>query len=159
MLKFLLSTALLFFFAVTASAQSLWGDVPAGASPAEVAALVPEARPTARGAVLLEIPRHELLGATFAVAFEFEQDRLKAITLRSQAATVDEARALAQRLTTSLRSRYGLEISTKSRQDNVIAGIDRKWSYRKASVHLQVIETSVVSLSYRPEPGRATGQL
>lgn len=158
MLKFLLSSAL-FFLAATASAQSLWRDVPAGASPAEVVALIPEARPVSRGPVLLEIPRHELLDATFSVAFEFEQDKLKGITLRSQAATANEARALAQRLTASLRSRYGLEISTKSRQDDVIPGIDRKWSSRKSSIHLQIVENTVVRLSYRAEASRATGQL
>ncbi|WP_439588355.1 hypothetical protein [Hydrogenophaga sp.] len=158
MLKFLLSTALL-LLAPTASAQLLWSGVPAGASPNEVVALVPEARPASRGPVLLEIPRHELVGAVFAVAFEFEQDRLTGITLRSQAETASEARAIAQRLTASLRSRYGLEISTRSRQDNVIPGIDRKWSYRRASVHLLVVEDRVVSLRYQAEPTRATGQL
>ena len=158
MLKFLLATTL-FFLTATASAQTLWRDVPAGASPAEVQALVPEARPATRGPVLLEIPSHELLDATFSVAFEFDQNRLKGITLRSQAATASEARALAQRLTTSLRSRYGLEISTKSRQDDVIPGIDRKWSYRKASVHLQVVEGQVVRLRYQAEPTRSTSQL
>jgi hypothetical protein len=158
MFKFLLPTTL-FFLAATASAQSLWRDVPAGASPAEVVALIPEARPVSRGPVLLEIPDHELLDASFSVAFEFEQNRLKGITLRSQAANASDARALAQRLTASLRSRYGLEISTKSRQDNVIPGIDRKWSYRKASVHLQVVDDSVVQLRYQPEATRGTSQL
>ncbi|WP_439518352.1 hypothetical protein [Hydrogenophaga sp.] len=156
--KFFVSAALL-FLATTATAQSLWRDVPAGASPAEVVALVPEARPVSRGPVRLEIPEHELLDARFLVTFEFEQDRLKVITLRSQAATASEARALAQRLTASLRSRYGLEISTKSRQDDVIPGVDRKWSYRKASVHLQVVEGSVVRLRYQAEPTRGTSQL
>lgn len=158
MFKFLLSTTLL-FLAATASAQSLWRDVPAGASPAEVVALVPEARPVSRGPVLLEIPDHELLDATFSVAFEFEQNKLKGITLRSQAATASAARALAQRLTASLRSRYGLEISTRSRQDDVIPGVDRKWSYRKASVRLQVVEDKVVRLHYQAEVTRSTSQL
>lgn len=156
--KLLLSTALL-LLATTATAQSLWRGVPAGASPAEVVALIPEAVPVSRSTVRLEIPRHELVGATFAVAFEFEQDRLTGITLRSQADTANEARAIAQRLTASLRSHYGLEISTKSRQDPVIAGIDRKWSYRKASVHLQVVEDNVVRLRYQAEATRSTGQL
>lgn len=156
--KLLLSTALL-LLATTATAQSLWRGVPAGASPAEVVALIPEAVPVSRSTVRLEIPRHELVDATFAVAFEFEQDRLTGITLRSQADTANEARAIAQRLTASLRSHYGLEISTKSRQDPVIAGIDRKWSYRKASVHLQVVEDNVVRLRYQAEATRSTGQL
>ncbi|MGE0099539.1 MAG: hypothetical protein AB7S86_14445 [Hydrogenophaga sp.] len=158
MLKFLLSTALL-LLASAATAQSLWRDVPAGASPAEVAALIPEARPVSRGPVLLEISQHELLDAAFSVAFEFEQNKLKAITLRSQTASADAARVLAQRITSSLRSRYGLEISTKSRQDDVIPGIDRKWSYRKASVHLQVVEGSVVRLRYQAEITRSTSQI
>ena len=158
MLKFLLPTTL-FFLAATASAQSLWRDVPAGSTPADVVALIPEARPVSRGPVLLEIPRHELLDAAFSVAFEFEQDKLKGITLRSPAATASEARALAQRLTASLRSRYGLEISTKSRQDDVIPGIDRKWSSRKSSIHLQVVEGNVVRLHYQAEAPRSASQL
>lgn len=149
-----------------ASAQALWRGVPAGATPAEVVALIPEAAPaparpaTDDGLVLLEIPAYEVVGADFQVAFGFEQDRLQSVVLRAQAGSPDEARALAQRLTASLRSRYGLEISTKSRQDPLTVGIDRKWSYRRTGVHLQVVEETVVRLRYRAElPRSASPQL
>lgn len=157
---FLVCSALL-LWCVGASAQALWRGAPAGATPAEVVALIPEAaapgtaRPaTEDGRVLLEIPAYELVGADFQVAFGFEQDRLQSVVLRAQAGSPEQARALAQRLTASLRSRYGLEISTKSRQDPLTAGIDRKWSYRRTSVHLQVVEDTVVRLRYRAEPSR-----
>jgi hypothetical protein len=153
-------------FCAGASAQALWRGVPAGATPAEVSALIPEAAPappdtpaSADGRVLLAIPRYEVLGTAFAVTFGFERDRLQGVELRAQAGSVEEARAIAQRLTTSLRSRYGLEISTKSRQDRATTGIDRKWSYRKTSVQLQVLEGSVVSLRYRAEVGRPSNPL
>jgi hypothetical protein len=167
MKKILVCSALL-LLAAGASAQALWRGVPVGATPAEVSALIPEALPapapadrpaTADGRVLLQIPAYEVVGADFAVAFGFEQDRLQSVVLRAQAGSPDQARALAQRLTASLRSRYGLEISTKSRQDPLTVGIDRKWSYRRTSVHLQVVENSVVSLRYRAEAAPSPSRL
>ena len=149
-----------------ASAQALWRGVPAGATPAEVSALIPEAVPavadapaTEDGRVLLRIPAYELVGADFAVAFGFEQDRLQSTVLQTQAASPREAQAIAQRLTASLKARYGLEISTKSRQDRSTTHIDRKWSFRRTSVHLEVLDDAVVRLRYRPETVRATNQL
>jgi len=162
MKKLIVCSALLLACA-GASAQALWRGVPAGATPGEVVALIPEAAPaparpaTEDGRVLLEIPSHELVGANFQVAFGFEQDRLQSVVLRAQAGSPEEARAIAQRLTASLRSRYGLEISTKSRQDPLTVGIDRKWSYRRTSVHLQVLEDTVVRLRYRAELPRSSG--
>ena len=166
MKKILLCSALLLLSA-GASAQALWRGVSAGATPAEVRALIPEALPvspdkpaTEDGRVLLQIPAHELVGTDFEVAFGFEQDRLQAIVLQKQAASPDEARDIAQRLTTSLRTRYGLEISTKSRQDRLTVGIDRKWSYRRTSMHLQVVDGTVVRLRYRADiPRSANPQL
>lgn len=163
--KMLVCAALL-LLSVSASAQALWRGVPAGATPAEVSALIPEAQPapadqpaTADGRVLLEIPAYEVVGADFAVAFGFEQDRLQSVVLRAQAASPEQAQAIAQRLTASLKARYGLEISIKSRQDRSTTGIDRKWSYRRTSVHLQVVEDTVVSLRYRAEATRAPNRL
>lgn len=164
MKKILVCTALL--LSAGASAQALWRGVPAGATPAEVSALIPEALPapaerptTADGRVLLQIPAYEVMDTNFAVAFGFEQDKLQSVVLRAQAGSPEQARAIAQRLTASLRSRYGLEISTKSRQDPLTVGIDRKWSYRRTSVHLQVIEDSVVSLRYQAEAARPSSRL
>lgn len=164
--KLLVCTALLLLSAGV-SAQALWRGVPSGATAAEVIALIPEAVPapanrpaTADGRVLLEISAYSLVDADFAVSFGFEQDKLQSVVLRSQAGSPEQARAIAQRLTASLRSRYGLEISTKSRQDPLTVGIDRMWSYRRTSVHLQVVEGTVVSLRYRAEiPRSANRQL
>jgi hypothetical protein len=165
MKKILVCTALL-LLAAGASAQALWRGVPVGATPSEVSALIPEAQPapadrpaTADGRVLLQIPAYEVVGADFAVAFGFERDKLQSVVLRAQTGSPEQARALAQRLTASLRSRYGLEISTKSRQDPLTVGIDRKWSYRRTSVHLQIVEDSVVSLRYRAETAQSPGRL
>lgn len=163
--KLLVCTALL-VLSVGASAQALWRGVPAGATVADVSALVPEALPapadtpvTADGRVLLQIPRVELVGADFAVDFAFEQDKLRRVVLQAHTDSAAQARAIAQRLTASLRSSYGLEISTKSRQEPLLPGIDRKWSYRKASVHLQVVEGTVVRLRYGAEATRPSSPL
>jgi hypothetical protein len=165
MKKLLVCTALLLLSA-GASAQALWRGVPAGATPAEVSAMIPEALPapedrpiTADGRVLLQIPSYEVVDADFAVAFGFEQDKLQSVVLRAQAASPEQAQAIAQRLTASLKARYGLEISIKSRQDRSTTGIDRKWSYRRTSVHLQIEDDTVVSLRYRAEATRQPGRL
>ncbi|PZO19431.1 MAG: hypothetical protein DCF26_05810 [Burkholderiales bacterium] len=146
-LTWLLSTA-------GASAQALWQDVPVGATPAEVQALMPQAQPAPAGppsskeGVQLEIPAHELLGARFKVSFVFQADRLQRITLLANTGSAREARALGQRLTTSLRSSYGLEMSTKSRGSTSSATIDRQWTFRRTSVHLQVVDETFVQLEY-----------
>lgn len=142
-LTWLLSTA-------GASAQALWQDVPVGATPAEVQALMPQAQPAPsnKDGVQLEIPAHELLGARFKVSFVFQADRLQRISLLANTGSAREARALGQRLTTSLRSSYGLEMSTKSRGSTSSATIDRQWTFRRTSVHLQVIDETFVRLEY-----------
>lgn len=141
-------------FISSASAQALWQDIPVDATVAEVQALVPEAqtlpaRPTANGGtVQLEIPAYELAGDTFKVSFVFKADRLQRITLLADAGSADKARALGQRLTTSLRARYGLERSTRSRGSTSSVTIDRQWSFRRTIVHLQVLDVRFVSLEY-----------
>jgi uncharacterized protein YxeA len=141
-------------FTVGASAQALWQGVPVGATPAEVRALVPEVQAPATApasssdGVQLEIPAFELAGAKFKVSFVFQADQLQRITLLANAGSADEARALAQRLTTSLRSRYGLEMSTKSRGATSSLTIDRQWNFRRTVVHLDVLDGTFVRLDY-----------
>lgn len=163
--KFFVGAALL-CLSLGASAQALWRDVPAGASAAQVSALIPEALPApaeaqakADGQVLLHIPHYNLVDADFEVAFTFEQDKLESIVLRTRPGSPEEARAVAQRLTTSLKSRYGLEISAKSRREPLVAGVDRKWLYRRTSVHLQILGDTVVQLRYAAETPRSSSRL
>lgn len=137
-----------------ASAQALWQGVPVGATPAEVQALVPEAQTPANAAppigdgVQLEIPSFELAGAPFKVSFVFKADQLQRITLLANAGSAEQARALGQRLTSSLRSRYGLEMSTKSRGSTSSVTIDRQWNFRRTVVHLEVVDDTFVRLDY-----------
>jgi hypothetical protein len=151
--KFFLCFACLLFTA-GASAQALWQGVPVGATVAEVRALVPEVQAPAtspasgRDGVLLEVPAVELAAAAFKVSFVFQAERLQRVTLLANAGSADEARALAQRLTTSLRSRYGLEMSTKSRGATASLTIDRQWNFRRTVVHLEVVDGSFVRLDY-----------
>jgi hypothetical protein len=98
--------------------------------------------------VLLEIPAVELAAAAVKVSFVFQAERLQRVTLLANAGSADEARALAQRLTTSLRSRYGLEMSTKSRGATASLTIDRQWNFRRTVVHLEVVDGSFVRLDY-----------
>lgn len=141
-------------FTAGASAQALWQGVPVGATPAEVRALVPEAQapttPAPNGdGVQLEIPAFELAGAPFKVSFEFKAGQLQRITLLANAGSAEQARALGQRLTTSLRSRYGLEMSTRSRGSTSSVTIDRQWNFRRTVVHLEVVDDTFVRLDYR----------
>ncbi len=153
MTKLLLCVACL-LFTTSASAQALWQDVPVGATPAEVQALFPEARarpvdPAMKDEVVgLEIPAFELAGASFKVSFVFEAEQLQRITLLANAGTAQEARALGQRLTTSLRSRYGLERSTRSRGSTSSVTIDRQWAFRRTVIHLHVVDETFVRLDY-----------
>ncbi|MDO8887282.1 MAG: hypothetical protein Q7V16_01730 [Hydrogenophaga sp.] len=141
-------------FTAGASAQALWQDVPVGATPAEVQALMPDARPlpldpaSKDEAARLEIPAFELAGATFKVSFVFKGDQLQRISLLANAGSADEARALGQRLTISLRSRYGLEMSTRSRGSTSSVTIDRQWNFRRTVIHLQVVDDTFVRLDY-----------
>ncbi|MFW2354162.1 hypothetical protein [Hydrogenophaga sp.] len=137
-------------FTAGASAQALWQGVPVGATPAEVRALLPEVQAPASNSdgVQLEIPAFELAGATFKVSFVFQAEQLQRITLLANAGSADQARALAQRLTTSLRSRYGLEMSTKSRGATSSVTIDRQWNFRRTVVHLVVEDGTFVRLDY-----------
>lgn len=164
MKRFFIGIALLCVCAL-ASAQALWRGVPAGASPAEVQALIPEALPApaellARdGSALLAIPRFELAGADFAVSFLFERERLASVLLLADTGSAEQARDVAQNLTASLRARYGLELSSKSRKDALTVAIDRQWSYRRTSVRLQVLEGRTVSLRYGVEAPRQSDRL
>lgn len=141
-------------FTAGASAQALWQDVPVGATLAEVQALMPDARPlpldpaSKEEAARLEIPEFELAGATFKVSFVFKGDQLQRISLLANAGSADEARALGQRLTTSLRSRYGLEMSTRSRGSTSSLTIDRQWNFRRTVIHLHVVDVAFVRLDY-----------
>lgn len=155
----------LLWLCASASAQALWRGVPAGASPAEVQALIPEALPApaewlARdGRALLVIPRFELAGADFAVSFLFERERLASVLLHADAGSAEKARDVAQNLTASLRARYGLELSSKSRKDALTVAIDRQWSYRRTGVRLQVLDGRTVSLRYGVETPRQSDRL
>ena len=142
----------------TVSAQALWGNVPMGASPEEVKTRLPEARETspARRAqdsgALLEIPRHELAGHDFVVSFLFESGRLQSVMLQTEPIAESEARALTRELGDSLRKRYGLDVSTRSRRFTVREGIvDREWLYRRISVRLQHLNDHAVRLTYSSE--------
>lgn len=142
----------------TVSAQALWGNVPMGASPEEVKTRVPEVQETSSEQraqdrrALLEIPRHELAGQNFVVSFLFESDGLQSVVLQTANLNEAQARALTRELGDSLRKRYGLDVSTRSRRFTVREGIvDREWLYRRISVRLQHLEDHRVRLTYSSE--------
>jgi len=149
-----------------ACAQALWNDVPAGSSPAEVSQRFTAARPADPATLaqtpqaLLEIPRIEVAGEDFAVRFLFERERLQSVVLRADTDSPEAARSLAQRVYTSLRSRYGLEISSKSRgAAPPSTAMDRSWLFRRTTVRLQVVDDSSVLLTYGVQPDRRSGTL
>ncbi len=149
-----------------ASAQALWRDVPAGSTPAEVSQRIAEARPADPATLaqtpqaLLEVPRVEIAGGEFAVRFLFENERLQSVVLRADTDSPATARALAQRIYTSLRSRYGLELSSTSRGAGPPSlDMDRRWQFRRTTVRLQVVDGNSVLLTYGVQPDRRSGAL
>lgn len=140
--------------ALSASAQTLWRDAPMQASPADIRALMPEARDTSpdRRALdpgaLLEIPHTPIADEDFAVTYHFESGRLQRIHLQSQPASRERTQALLKALQDSLRARYGLPISPKSRQIAGIGAVDLKWTFRRMAVQLQMLDGKTVELIY-----------
>lgn len=163
-MKHLFTCLVLASVALSASAQTLWRGAPMNASPAEIRALMPDARDTSpaqraldRGA-LLEIPSTPIAGEDFAATFHFESERLQRIHLRTQPATRERAKAVLQALQTSLRASYGLPISTKARQDAVPGAVDLKWAFRRMTVQLQMVGGNTVELVYSANiPSRPAG--
>ncbi|QCB46298.1 hypothetical protein [Hydrogenophaga sp. PAMC20947] len=153
-MKHFLTCLVLTCMALTASAQTLWRDAPMQASPAEIRALMPDARetsPTQRSvdpSALLEIPSTSIADETFAVTFHFESERLQRIRLQAQPATRERIQALLKTLQASLRARYGLPISTKTRPGAALGAVDLKWSFRRMTVQLQMVDGKTVELIY-----------
>jgi hypothetical protein len=153
-MKNFLTCLVLTGIALGASAQTLWRDAPMNASPAEIRSRMPEAQettPTQRGldrSALLQIPSAEIAGEDFVVTYHFESNRLQRIHLQAKPPTPERMQALLQALQLPLRTRYGLPISTKSRQDMVPGSVDLKWGFRRMTVLLQMVDGRTVDLTY-----------
>jgi hypothetical protein len=153
-MKHFLTCLVLAGMAWSASAQTMWRDAPMRASPAEIRALMPEARETssdqrsADPGALLEIPSTAIAGEDFAATFHFESERLQRIHLRARPATPERIQALLRTLQASLRERYGLPISNKTRQIAALGNVDLLWSFRRMTVQLRMIDGSTVELIY-----------
>lgn len=150
--------------ALNASAQTMWRDAPMQASPAEIRALMPEARETSPGrravdpGALLEIPSTPIADEAFTATFHFEAERLQRIHLRAQPATRERTQALLKTLQASLRARYGLPISTKTRRGAPMDTVDLLWSFRRMTVQLQMSDGITVELIYSANiPSRPGG--
>ena len=147
-----------------ASAQTLWRDAPMLASPAEIRALMPQARETtpAQRAVdpsaLLEIPATPIADETFSATYHFESERLQRIHLRAQPASRERSQALLKALEASLRARYGLPLSTPSRPVAVLGTVDLMWAFRRMNVQLLMTDGKTVELIYSANiPSRPLG--
>lgn len=149
-----------------ASAQALWRDVPAGSSPSEVIRRIAEAQPSDPATLaqtpqaLLGIPEVEIAGGRFSVRFLFEDERLQNVVLRADTGSPEDAQALARRVYTALRARYGLEQSSTSRGALAPSTtMNRRWLFRRTTVHLQVVDDNNVLLTYGVQPARRPGSL
>ena len=137
-----------------ASAQTLWRDAPMLASPADIRALMPQARETtpAQRAVdpsaLLEIPATPIAGETFSATYHFESERLQRIHLRAQPATRERTQALLKTLQASLRASYGLPVSAASRPVPALGTVDLLWAFRRMTVQLLMVDGKTVELIY-----------
>ncbi|MFT7401948.1 MAG: hypothetical protein ACI83N_001542 [Hydrogenophaga sp.] len=153
-MKHFLTCLALTCVALHASAQTLWRDAPMNASPAEIRALMPEVQDTSSTqraldrSALLQIPSAEIAGEDFVVTYHFESNRLQRIHLQAKPPTPERMQALLQALQLPLRTRYGLPISTKSRQDMVPGSVDLKWGFRRMTVLLQMVDGRTVDLTY-----------
>jgi hypothetical protein len=163
-MKKILTSFLLFSMALSVSAQSLWRDAPMLASPAEIRALMPEARDTsaARRSVdpsaLLEIPSTVIAGESFTATYHFETSQLQRIHLQAQPATSERTQALLKALQASLRTSYGLPVSSRTRPSVELGSVDLMWSFRRMTVQLLMVDGKTVQLIYGANiPGRPLG--
>ena len=144
----------LFCAACSLSAQTLWRDAPMLASPADIRALMPQARETSAAqraadpSALLEIPSTPIADETFSATYHFESQRLQRIHLRAQPATRERTQALLKTLQTSLRTSYGLPVSTPSRPVTTLGTVDLLWSFRRLNVQLLMADGKTVELIY-----------
>jgi hypothetical protein len=138
----------------SAWAQSLWRDAPMLASPAEIRALMPQARETSQAqrsvdpTALLEIPSTSMADEAFTATYHFESQRLQRIHLRAQPATPARIQALLKTLQASLRTSYGLPVSTPSRPVSALGTVDLLWSFRRMNVQLLMVDGKTVELIY-----------
>lgn len=146
------------------SAQNLWRDAPMHASPVDIRALLPEARDTspsqraADGTALLEIASAPIAEESFVATFHFESERLQRVHLRARPPSPERTQALLKALQTSLRARYGLPQSTKSRGIAPPGTVDLVWSFRRLTVQLRMLGGNDVELIYGANiPSRPVG--
>ena len=79
-------------------------------------------------------------------------DFMQHVVLLARPASADDARTLTRELGDSLRKRYGLDVSTRSRRFTTREGsVDREWLYRRISVRLQLLGDQSVRLTYSAE--------
>ncbi len=144
----------LFSMACGLAAQTLWRDAPMLASPADIRALMPQARETtaaqraADPSALLEIPSTPIADETFSATYHFESQRLQRVHLRAQPATPERTQALLKTLQASLRTSYGLPVSAPSRPVAALGTVDLLWSFRRLNVQLLMADGKTVELIY-----------
>lgn len=163
-MKQILASLLLASMSFNLAAQNLWRDAPMLASPAEIRALMPQARDTsparraAEPSALLEIPSTPIADESFSATYHFEADRLQRIHLRAQPPTPERAQALLKNLQASLRASYGLPVSLPSRPVVTLGTVDLLWSFRRMNVQLLMADGKTVELIYSANiPGRPAG--
>lgn len=163
-MKQILASLLLASMAFNVSAQNLWRDAPMLASPADIRALMPQARDTspARRAAdptaLLEIPGTPIADEDFVVTYHFESDRLQRVHLRAQPPSPERTQALLRNVQASLRKTYGLPVSLPSRPVAALGTVDLLWSFRRMTVQLLSVDGKTVELIYAANiPSRPAG--
>jgi hypothetical protein len=163
-MKHLLASLVLAGLAFSAAAQNLWRDAPMLASPAEIRALMPQARDTtaarraADPSALLEIPSTPIADESFSATYHFESERLQRIHLRAQPPTPERTQALLKSLQASLRASYGLPASHPSRPVARPGSVDLLWSFRRMTVQLLMADGQTVELIYSANiPSRPGG--
>jgi hypothetical protein len=153
-MKKTLVALLLVTMAWSLSAQTLWRDAPMLASPADIRALMPQARETSAAqraadpSALLEIPSTPIADETFSATYHFESQRLQRVRLRAQPATPERTQALLKTLQASLRASYGLPVSAPSRPVTALGTVDLLWSFRRLNVQLLMADGKTVQLIY-----------
>jgi len=94
------------------------------------------------------------------VRFLFEDERLQSVVMRADTGSPEASRALAQRIYTSLRARYGLELSSTSRGAGPPSlAMDRRWLFRRTTVRLQEVDGNSVVVTYGVQPERRSNAL
>lgn len=164
----LLIFSILFSSTIFAEESPLWRGTTYGMSPAQVKAVIPEVKTPdtnqnilGSGATeLLRIDNYELVSNKFTVRFYFLHERLQQVTLQlnDSAIPFSTAMLVVNEISSSLRIKYGQEISKKVKDYSY----DIRWQIERTNIDLLLWNTSgltILNLNYQTRSAQEADKL